>query len=99
MKSKDAIQIEYSSAMKNAEKLKRCADQLQMIHRSMDRLTDELQNAWEGDSARICVAKCHEFSEKMNKSEANLEQIANVIQRTAKAYRTAELAAIKLAQQ
>lgn len=96
MKSKDAIQLEYRAAKLNAERLRECADRLQKMRSEMDALADELQAGWQGDSARVCIAKCGEFSDKVNRSEEHLKEISNAIKEAARAYRDADMAAIKM---
>ena len=96
MKSKDAIQLEYRAALLNAERLKVCAYRLRKIRSEMDALANELQTGWQGDSARACVAKCSEFSDKVRRSDEHLEEISRSIRRTARAYRDAETVAVGL---
>lgn len=98
MKSKAAIQIEFSQVTAQARKLEDCADELQDVRRQLDRLMEDLRGGWAGESAELYLQKCSELSGKLYTSRKNLDKVADVIHRSAKAYRDAELAAIQLAQ-
>lgn len=98
MKSKAAIQIEFSQVTAQARKLEGCADDLQDVRRQLENLMGDLRTGWAGESAELYLQKCSELSDKLNTSRRNLDKVADVIYRSAKAYRDAELAAIQLTQ-
>lgn len=99
MESKEAIRLEYEWTMSQTEKLACCVDELKTIRYQMGAMMGELQSGWTGDSARAYIGKCEAYIDALKASDNHLERIADVIRRTAEAYRNAELAAIELAQQ
>ena len=98
MKSKAAIQIEFQQVINQARELEDCADELQQIQRQIESLVDNLRSGWAGESAELYFEKCGLLSNKLATSQRNLDQTANVIRRSARIYRDAELAAIQLTQ-
>ena len=98
MKTIGSIQIEYRQVMDQANKLGDCAEDLARLQRQIDMLVSDLKGGWEGESANLYFQKCMELSAKIKKSQNNLEQTANVIRKSARAYRDAEMEAIKIAQ-
>ncbi len=98
MKSSKQIQVEFQQVVRQTRKLEQCADDLRDARRQLNRLMDELRSGWAGESADQYLQKCNELSKKLNTSARNLDQTANVIEKTARAYRDAELAAIRLVQ-
>lgn len=98
MKSKKAIQIEFQQVTQQAKQLDQCATELHSIRSQLAGLVDNLRGGWAGESAELYFQKCEELSSKLFSSQQSLTQIASVIQRSAKAYRDAELAAIQMVQ-
>ena len=99
MKSRSQIQFEYRQVISQADKLEGCAEELQSVREQINALVDSLRSGWAGESADMYYQKCSELSQKINRSRTNLDQTVSVIRRTAKAYRDAELAALRRAQQ
>ena len=99
MKSKAAIQIEFHVVAQQAGELASCADEMQAIRRKLNAVADSLRAGWAGESAELYLQKCAQLAEKLKASEKNLDQAAGVIEKSARAYRDAELAAIQLAQE
>ena len=98
MKSSKTIQIEFQQVAQQAQKLEQCANDLMKVRHQLQELMNDLHCGWEGESADMYLQKCSELSDKINTSAKNLDKTANVIERSARAYRDAELAAIKIAE-
>ena len=98
MKSSRTIQIEFQQVVRQTNKLEKCADELWRVQRELQDLVNDLRAGWAGDSAEVYFQKCNELSSKVGRSANNLNITANVIEKSARAYRDAELAAIRLAQ-
>lgn len=98
MKSKTTIQIEYQKVTAQARKLEDCADDLKTIRTKLEGIMEELRSGWEGESAQLYFQKCQELSDKLASSQKDLTKTAGVIDKTAEAYRLAELAALQLVQ-
>lgn len=98
MKSSNTIQVEFQQVTRQTKKLEQCADDLQKVRRQLQELMNDLRVSWAGESAELYLQKCNELSNKINTSAKNLGKTADVIERSAKAYRDAELAAIKIAE-
>lgn len=98
MKTEATIRVEFEQTIRQAQRLEQCADELESVRRQLNALVNELRGSWEGESAGLYCQKCNELSEKLGTSRKNLDKTADVIVRSAKAYRDAELAAIQLVQ-
>lgn len=98
MKSKAKIQLEFQQVTAQARELERCADQLADARRKLDALMEELGAGWVGESANAYFEKCGLLSDKLVDSQKDLDRVAGVIHRSAKAFRDAELAALALIQ-
>ena len=98
MKSKAKIMVEFQRVSSQSKKLGQCADDMKRLRKELDAIVDDLCAGWAGESANLYFQKCWELSEKMKRSERDLDKISDVIYRSAKVYRDAELAAIQLAQ-
>lgn len=98
MKSSGTIQIEFQQVIRQTDKLEKCADDLRKAQRELRDLMDDLKGGWAGDSANAYLQKCDELAGKLNKSATNLDVTAKVIEKSARLYRDAELAAIRLTQ-
>ena len=98
MKSSRTIQIEFQQVVQQTNRLEDCANDLRRVQKMLDDLVDDLSSGWAGESAQAYFQKCRELHSKLGKSAQNLNTTANVIERSARAYRDAELRAIQLAQ-
>lgn len=96
MRSSATIKIQYAQTIAQAKQLEECAQSMQDIRKQLDALVDDLRGGWAGESADLYFQKCGELSQKLTKSGKDLYKTADVIERSAKAYRDAELAAIQL---
>lgn len=98
MKSKNAIQIEFEQVLIQAQNLENSADELNDIRKKINELVSNLSEGWKGENAEAYLKKCSELSEKINISRNDLHKTAGVIRKSAKAYRDAELASIRVTQ-
>lgn len=98
MKSKTTIQFEFQQVMSQASALEDSALELQNVRAQINTLVDSLRAGWVGESAELYFQKCNELAYKLNTSQKNLDKVADVIRKSAKAYRDAELAAIQVVQ-
>lgn len=95
MKTARSISIAFGNAIAQAEKLENSAEQMRNSRRQLADIRNSLRNGWEGESAALYMQKCEALENKLERTAADLMQIASVIRRSAKTYRDAELRALE----
>lgn len=96
MQTLRTINVTFQNAIAQAEKLEQSADQLRNAAKQMGDMENSLRRGWEGESASLYFRKCKELQTKMNATARDLDQIASVIRRSAKAYRETERKALEI---
>lgn len=84
------IFITFIDARAQADKLDECAQQLRTERGKLESSLQNLRSGWDGDAANQYYQKCMLLMQKLLRSAEELEQTANVIRQSAKAYYDAE---------
>ena len=94
MASYKSISITFGNALAQAQKLESSAEQMRNASQKLESIEASLRSEWEGESASLYLQKCEMLKQKLNRTAKELQQIASVIRKAAKAYRDAELKAL-----
>lgn len=97
-KTKEAIEIEFSKAMMQAEELDDMAGSLTVLANSLScEKLERLRNSWKGGNADKMGKSMQELSQDMYDTAQNFVQISSCIRSTANLVYKAEKAALYLA--
>ena len=91
------INLTFTNAKRQADRLNECASQLQKVQRQLDSLSGNLQREWSGDAANAFLAKCNALREKINGTSSDINQISATIRGAANAFYSAEMKALEIA--
>lgn len=97
--TRQLIEITFGNAMTQANQLDACADDMiRVANNSMAGIKNELNMAWQGESANAYIAKMDMTASNIITTANKLRQIADTIRRVARIFRETELRAIALAE-
>ncbi len=98
--TRQLIEITFGNAIAQANQLEACADEMTALsNRRLAEIQDNIQAAWQGESAAAYVQKLELTGERMRITANKLCRIAQTLRETARQFRDAELGAIEIAQQ
>ena len=83
---KAQIRITYQNAIRQAAALEETAEQMSVLQKELENVTQSLQGSWQGEGAKAYLAKCFRLQEKMKSSGESLQRTAAAIRRIAKIY-------------
>lgn len=97
--TRQLIEITFGNAMTQANQLDACADDMiRLANNSMAGIKNEINMAWQGDSANAYLAKMDITAENIVTTANKIRQIAATIRNVARIFRETELRAIALAE-
>ena len=96
MATASSIRITFNNAIRQADQLKECAEEMRRAATRMESIMSDLQREWGGDAATRYLAKCVAMQEKFNASAQNLDSVATAIRKAAQAYYDAEMRALEI---
>lgn len=97
--TRQLIEITFGNAMSQANQLDACADDMmRLANSSMAGIKNEINMAWQGDSANAYLAKMDITANNIVTTANKLHQIAETIRTVARIFRDTELRAIALAE-
>lgn len=97
-KSKEAIEIEFSRAMNQAQELADVANEMVMLANNINcREISLLEQSWKGNNGDSIAIKWRELTQEMIDTAQNLENISRSIRSTADLVYKAEKAAVMMA--
>lgn len=97
--TRQLIEITFGNAMSQANQLDACADDMmRLANSSMTGIENEINMAWQGDSANAYLNKMDITASNIVTTANKLHQIAETIRGVARIFRDTELRAIALAE-
>ena len=98
--TRQTIEITFNSAIKRAEQLDQCAeDMLRLASSNMETIKGDISMAWQGDSASAYLNKMDLTAANIRKTAKRLQDIASTLRGVAINFRNSELRAIEIAEQ
>lgn len=99
MATRESIEFNFQKALREASEIDEIAEKLSSLSRSKFESTMQtLATVWKGDSAPSYFRKGDTLQEKMNRTSAELHNIASNLRAAARRLYEAEMAALTIAQ-
>lgn len=85
------IEITYNAAIKEAEKLEACADNMEKSKTKLAHASETLASAWSSEGAVKYRSACTKLQEELSYNAAYIRKVAKALRKTAKVYKEAEM--------
>lgn len=95
VKSLKSISIAFENAIAQARRLEESAAKMRNARLQLRDIQNSLRSEWQGESAQLYMQKCDILSDKLQRTADDLLKIADVIRKSAKSYKDAEVKALE----
>ena len=100
MKTAEQIYIDFKAMEEQVEKLRHIAQQEEQVSsEGMKQVLGTIAQNWQGENADLFLEKAGITQEKISTQAAEINRIADTVEKIAINYRDAELAAIRVAEE